>query len=549
MKKGTLQDLREGRIPVSSAERLGQPSPIQRSSFETSSDGLEKTAERKSHERQTTSENDRAVILNLEYGSQHMPSNIQDNGLQSVTKSDKSLQPVIKSEDRDKRMLSNVGNQPTKQEFPAIILADDDPYESDSDSDAVSNSDTDSNESDMDGKDSSEDDDAMMRYSKSEQIATDEAERNEKATTVSTSHEARILADLSLQDLNAQLRYFHTSKIRDEVDGETPVRCLVCAKEGHMAGLCEYLTCSTCGAFNQHTTHACPTRAKCGKCREQGHDKGHCPYKLRKMPVHEIVCDLCERNGHIEEDCELIWRTSGRPSESELAPANVRLSCYECGHSDHLGNNCPSRKPSKPTGTSTWDGNRGSVSIKSTREIKIKGKATQQNPINLDDSDDERANFYRPRISVPGPVRKGQIRIITDKRESPVCGPTGNERQAYTGRRHDSFAHVNDTYRQDEARQPHQQYRDRGRGDWRAGDGQEHATGYGDLRYKKYRPNERRSRSPRYRDYAGYAGEISRPPPRPEPRAEHHDRRPPADKNVYRPMPSAAQNAWIRRRL
>ena len=428
-----------------------------------------------------------------------------------------------------------------EQESSVMSQSDDDLYVSDSG--AASNSDNESNDSDMDSEGQSEDGDAMMQYSNSEQLAADEAERTKKTLTVPAIHRARILADLSSHDFNAQLRYFHITKAREEVDQNTPVRCLVCAKEGHMAGLCEFLTCSTCGAFNQHMAQACPENAKCGKCREQGHDEGHCPYKLKMMPGHEIICDLCQRNGHIEEDCELLWRTSGWPWESNSANANVRLSCYECGRSGHLGNDCPSRKPNKSMGTSTWHGSMGLVSIKSTREIKIKGKATQQDPIDLDDSDDDRANFFRPKVSVPKPVRKGQIQIVTGRRGSPVHEPTRIDRQMYADYRHDSFTPVNEYYRNDGRRPSYEQYQDGGRGNSRAGDEPDYATGRNDLRSNNYRPIERRSRSPPYRNHGGYAGGSSWVPPRPA------DRRPSADANVYRPMPSAAQNAWTRRRV
>lgn len=490
-----------------------------------------------SRERQDTSESGGGVILNLDYGNQDSPSKIQDE----------DVQIVMNSGNRGEE-TSDVNGQDVKQKLPATNQVDHDLYASDSD--AASDSDTESNDSKIDSEGKSEDDDALIQYSNSEQIAVDEAERNTGIIAIPPSHKAPILASLSSHDLNTQLRYFHTTKAREEVDGNTPVRCLVCMKEGHMAGFCEFLTCSTCGAFNQHLTRACPNNAKCAKCREEGHDEGHCPYKLKGMPQHEIVCDLCQRNGHAEEDCELTWRTSGPPWESDLANANVRFSCYECGRSGHLGNDCRSRKPNKSMGTSTWDGNMGQVSIKSTREIKIKGKATQQDPINIDDSDDGQANFFRPKISVPEPVRRGQIRILTGRRESPVYETTRNDGQAYGDHRHDSFTPVNESYRNDEARQQYPQYRDEGRVNWRANDGPSYATGTDHLRYNNnYRSSDRRSRSPQYRDRGSYASGNSRPPLRPAPRAEHQDRRPPVDANIYQPMPSAAHNAWTKRRM
>lgn len=489
------------------------------------------------NDHQDNLESDNGVILNLDIRNQDVPSMSEDE----------KVRPPTESEIMDEEELSDADEEDVAQEQTAKNRADDNINARDNGT--ASNSDTESSDSSMGSEGQSEDGDAMMQYSNSNQITANEGERKVEPVAVTSSQTASVLADLSPRDLNAQLRYFHTTKAREEVDGETPVRCLVCANEGHMAGSCESLTCSTCGAFNRHTTHACPNRLKCGKCREQGHDEGQCPYKLRKMSSHEIVCDLCQRNGHIEDDCELIWRTSGRPWESNLAHANVRLSCYECGHSGHLGNDCPSRKPKKPMGTSSWNGNTGPVSIMSTQEIKIKGKATRQDPINLDDSDDERAKFHRPKITLPEPVRRDQIRIVTGRHKSPVYESSRNDKPAYADHQYGSFTPINDSYRNDAVRQPHQKYRDQGRGNWRAVDGPDYATGHDNARYDNYRSNERRSRSPPYRDHKGYAGDISWPPPRPAPRAEHQDRRPRADANVYRPMPSAAHNAWTRRRL
>ena len=493
-----------------------------------------------SHERQSTSESDRRVILNLDYGNQEMQPQIKDQGADSTPK----------SESRDDKMPTEHDDLNNRRDLPPLDQSDKDLDSNDSI--VASNSGTESNDSDEDSEGQSEDDDAMVQYSNSVQVAADDAEQNKKTIAVPSSqrasHNARTLADLSPHDLNAQLRYFHVTKAPEQVDKNTPVRCLVCAEEGHMAELCEYLTCSVCGTRNQHTTQACPNNAKCGKCREQGHGDDRCPYKLKRMPKHEIICDLCQRNGHPEEDCELIWRTSGRPWESDLAHVHIRLSCYECGHSGHLGNECPSRRPNKPMGTSTWDSGMDQMPIRSTREIKIKGKASQQHPITIDDSEDDRANFYRPRISVPEPVRKGQIRIVTGRHESPAYEPSRDDRQMYTDNEYGSNP-ANHYYGNEDPRQHYQQYQNGGRGNWREADEMDYATGRMDARYQTRRSNERRSRSPAYRGYEDYADGDSWPPVRAAPRVEYQDRRPPSDSNFYRPMPSAAHNAWSRRRI
>ena len=536
-------------------------------------------------ERSASSDSERRVILNLDRRNQDQNFKIEDQDLRTGTKSankdDKMSSNVHRFEDDnlgieeiDRHQATKSGNSDeegssdvgeaqdllpsvTEEEnLQQVVRSGDSDEEmsnqfdddlSPSDSGNTSGSDTESDESGTGSESHSDDFDAMIQYSNSEQIVANEDGEIEKGTAPRQNHTASVLAELSPSDLDTQLRYFHTLKTREEVDGQTPVRCLVCAKEGHMAGSCESLTCSTCGAFNQHTVRVCPNNAKCRKCREQGHEEAHCPYKLKKMLGHEIVCELCQRNGHVEEDCELVWRTSGRPWDSDFTHASVWLSCYECGHSGHLGNACPSRRPGKPMGTSTWDSKIDPASIKPTRDIKVKGRATRQDVINLDDSDDERANFYKPRVSLPEPVRKGNIRIVTGRHVSPVYEPSRSDRQAYADNRYDTFTPVHESYRNDDARQSYHEHRDGLRTDRRANGGPKHTIDHNGLRYNDYRSSDRRSRSPPYRGHESYAARSSWPAPRPAPRADYQNKRPRA--NVYRPMPSAAQSAWVKRRL
>lgn len=375
------------------------------------------------------------------------------------------------------------------------------------------------------GSDSDNGDD-MMNISDSERQVAEEVLRAPELKAMAGTKAARTLAELSDEDLNAQLRYFHVTRTINEVDQSTPVRCLVCASEGHMADICEQLTCNVCGVFNHHITQKCPSTAKCSKCREMGHDKENCPYKLKHMAQNEIVCDLCQRNGHIEENCELQWRTSGRPWQSSATGRNVRLSCYECGQAGHLGNDCPTRRPGKSLGTSTWGSGNRQISIKSKGELSIKGTAKQ--PIDIDDGEEDGTrSFVRPKV--PEPVRRGKILIKTGPKA------TYNDMGPNSG-----WNPINAPYNNGRANEPsYRQYQNDDRGKWQPND---------EPQYDSYRQSKRRSRSPQYRDRGGYNPSDRYQPP--APRVTYQERRPPPPTaDVYRPMPSSAQNAWRRHRV
>lgn len=387
-----------------------------------------------------------------------------------------------------------------------------------------------------DADSNSEDGDGTLDYEDSEpEQAAEDAVRMSELKTMPDLNTVQTLAELSPQDLNAQLRYFHVTRKISEVHRSTPVRCLVCSSQGHMAELCDQLTCNICGAFNHHTTQDCPLTAKCSKCRELGHDREHCPYKLKKLAQSEIVCELCQRKGHIEEDCELQWRTSGRPWESNLRGRNVRLSCYECGRSGHLGNDCPTRRPGKQLGSSTWSSGDNQISIKSKGELSIKGTA-RHDPIDIDDGQEKMVEaFLRPKV--PEPVRKGKIMIKTGPK------PTFNDLGPNSG-----WNPVNAPYNSGRVNEPsYGRYRDDGRGDWQAAAGARQQAVSDRPGYESYGQSNRRSRSPEYRKRDSYDYCDRSQPPAPRPTHQGSRSLPGAD--VYRPMPSSAQNAWSRHRL
>lgn len=230
----------------------------------------------------------------------------------------------------------------------------------------------------------------------------------------------RLLADLDPATRALQIRYFYAGKNSKTVNLNDAVKCFTCAKPGHLSERCDASKCPHCGIMGQHVSWACPKFRRCQKCAERGHDLSNCPYKLSRPGHKNIICDLCQRAGHPEDECEMIWRTSGKPWESDINPATVNLFCYECGAKGHLGNDCQYRRPGKRSGSSTWS---FQYSIKGMNTIKgpskaqgfprggmaIKGRAQQQQqPIETSSSEDERANFYRPPISHPPP---GTIRV------------------------------------------------------------------------------------------------------------------------------------------
>ncbi|KAK4690590.1 protein AIR1/2, partial [Lecanoromycetidae sp. Uapishka_2] len=206
-------------------------------------------------------------------------------------------------------------------------------------------------ESDMDDDGRSEDGDAMMDYSNSDQPMSENVSHLQDNDKADAERTARVLRDLSPRELNAQLRYFHTTKDPANVSQDTLVRCLVCAEEAHMAAACKSLTCAICGAYNQHTTRACPQNTKCSKCREIGHDSSHCPYKLKNFASNEILCDLCQQNGHAETDCELQWRTSGVRPLRGIATTAVSIARTGTLHRRH--NRPTNTNARRPMQTST----------------------------------------------------------------------------------------------------------------------------------------------------------------------------------------------------
>lgn len=273
--------------------------------------------------------------------------------------------------------------------------------------------------------DSSEEDDAMVDYANADQPMGPP----EPMSPHNRGPES--LIELNKGDLAAQLRYFYTTIKSQDLNLEMlHVRCLVCAKTGHVAPQCPALTCADCGAYNDHFVPFCPKKKKCQKCRVQGHDRSQCPSKL-KLTASETECDLCHSTGHTEEICELLWRTSGLPKPLDNASQQLRyISCYECGKGGHLGNDCTTRRPGKKMGTSTWSFSgkaqpmNQSINL-SRRGLSIKGKALPA---------DHLAKAPSHGLSIKGTATQRQLKLAAPTRSGQIHieAPMANENQAAT---------------------------------------------------------------------------------------------------------------------
>ncbi|KAK2768623.1 hypothetical protein FQN54_000479 [Arachnomyces sp. PD_36] len=359
-----------------------------------------------------------------------------------------------------------------------------------------------------------------------------------------------VLADLSLDDLEVQAKYFfYQMDIRD-IDLSLPIRCLNCRKEGHLTEVCPDKECEHCGAWERHESSFCPSWRRCQKCRERGHDKEACTSRLMGSAM-EVPCDRCGSKDHLENDCDLMWK-SPWPHPAE-GPITVSISCGNCTSRQHLIGDCPNLRhpmtssswtlkcydpsmisePSFLSGGSTRGGFRGGGGNRAG--MRIRGRADARSP--SPESDDLRSG---PRH----PIRRDPPR--THIRFDPGIGRRDDRYAPSQGQdyEYDRFQYRNET---------RDEYRDR---DDFVGNNTRQRSLSPDPR-----PANRRGRGDRNGDNRRPPPPLPREPPPSRGRGQrargkfalrNQGKRSQASGgggDAYRPLPGAAKKAWDKHRV
>lgn len=224
--------------------------------------------------------------------------------------------------------------------------------------------------------------------------------------------------------------------------------CLLCGRVGHTATSCSTLSCKFCGD-HEHSDLSCPTRVRCDKCRQLGHQKAKCPEKLALTKDEGLACVICNSPSHLEKDCTELWR-SFHPDAGTISRVRfIAASCSLCGSNKHFSTDCSSCRDGYAN--PTWsienrdqyvDPECGSRAIEEDMkapeniqpmrgEIKIRGHAARTNNVHYSESEDSEVEFLgRKPLKQRAPV--GQIRMASN-----IQMPQQNtSRGGYSTRKH-----------------------------------------------------------------------------------------------------------------
>lgn len=159
------------------------------------------------------------------------------------------------------------------------------------------------------------------------------------------AEETRPETPITQAELDQRHRYF--PQVPDDV-----IFCLACARYGHATTRCPEATCKHC--HGDHFKYECPTRQRCGKCKQLGHRKASCPEKLAVAQGEVAMeCAICGLHDHTEINCSEVWDTYRPQPGSVNKVRSLPTFCYRCGSDSHFGGDCGLADPRIPP-TKTW---------------------------------------------------------------------------------------------------------------------------------------------------------------------------------------------------
>ncbi|KAI1303360.1 hypothetical protein F5Y03DRAFT_190580 [Xylaria venustula] len=222
------------------------------------------------------------------------------------------------------------------------------------------------------------------------------------------------------EELRLQLRYFPNAD-------DPSQHCLMCSGLGHTMRTCPELSCRFCNNTS-HNSFGCPTRRRCEKCRQSGHNINTCQEKLTLAADEFGGCVFCGA-GHQDTDCFEIW-TSFRPSESNTKKVkSIPAFCYVCGGENHYGSECSLANKGSMATDRTWSKATRDIYIDPEcedtaiawtdvdlsrlprNEFHIPGRATKKTHTYFVSSESEEDLIHAP---VKQPPRRGEIRFASN---------------------------------------------------------------------------------------------------------------------------------------
>ncbi|KAJ3483996.1 hypothetical protein NLG97_g7166 [Lecanicillium saksenae] len=177
-----------------------------------------------------------------------------------------------------------------------------------------------------------------------------------------------------------QRRYFPSAENAADM-------CVLCGRKGHVSDACSHTKCKFCGE-DGHWAFTCKAiKARCGKCRQLGHETSSCVEKLALTKDEGLACAYCGMEHHLEGECTEPWRSFHAESDTVLPVIAIQASCAVCGSRNHFASDC-SQKSNRPFNPS-WtlrnrdlfvDPNCGNESIEeaSNSHLRIKPKTGRQ---------------------------------------------------------------------------------------------------------------------------------------------------------------------------